>query len=262
MRITLTRAELLLAALCALLLLAALAAPPVLQPAHFHAFADQRALWGVPHALDVLSNLPFALAGGAGLWLLRAGGALPIAPTQRACARLFFAGLVLTASCSGWYHLQPADLGLAIDRAGMSVAFAGLLGLLVATKVSERSGGLLALGVLLVAPATIAVCLRTGNVLPWALVQGGGLLLILAFGFRATRPSALDVRWAGVLVAYAVAKLFEAGDHAVFDASAQLLSGHTLKHVVAALAAWPVLAAVGALRPVQNAPSSAATVRA
>jgi hypothetical protein len=62
--------------------------------------------------------------------------------------------------------------------------------------------------------------------------------------------------------AYPIAKLLEAGDHETFEASAQLLSGHTLKHIVAALAAWPVIAALAALRPMQNAVKSAAPVRA
>lgn len=262
MRITITRDESLLAALCALLLLAALFGPAVAQPAHYHAFADQRSLWGVPHALDVLSNLPFALAGAAGLWLLRGEAAARIPPVQRACSALFFAGLLLTTLCSSWYHLQPDDAGLAIDRAGMSVAFAGVLGLVAATQVSDRAGRLLAVALLVLAPLTIILWTTTGNVLPWALVQGAGLVLILAFGLRASQPGALQVRWVGVLAVYVLAKLLETGDHAIFQASGELLSGHTLKHLVAALAAWPLLSALAALRPVQNPASSAAAVRA
>jgi hypothetical protein len=262
MRITVTRHEALLAGLCTLLLLAAAFAPAVTQPPHYHAFADQRTLWSVPHALDVLSNLPFALAGAAGLWLLRGAAGRRIAPVQRHCAALFFAGLVLTTLCSTWYHLQPQDAGLAIDRAGMSVAFAGVLGLVAAAQVSERAGALLAPALLVAGPIAIAVWRFTGNVLPWALVQGGGLVLILAFGLRAARPGALQVRWAGVLAVYVVAKLLETGDHAIFHASGELLSGHTLKHLAAALAAWPLLSALAARRPVQNVPSSATAARA
>jgi hypothetical protein len=87
--------------------------PSVSQFEHYHAFADQRHLLGLPCALDVLSNLPFAL---------------------------FFAGLVLTALCSAWYHLRPDDAGLAIDRLGMVSAFAGLLGLAAADRISARAG--------------------------------------------------------------------------------------------------------------------------
>lgn len=257
-----TRTERLLLALAAALLLGALFGPNIPNPLHYHAFADQRTLWGVPHALDVLSNLPFALAGLAGLWLVRGATAGAMRPVERHCARLFFAGLVLTALCSAWYHLRPDDAGLGVDRFGMGFAFAGLLGMLAAAQVSERAGRIVALAVAVAAPVTIGWSLATGNVLPWGLLQGGGLALLLALGFLPPRVDALAVRWGFVLAVYVVAKLFEAGDHLVFQASGQLLSGHTVKHLVAAFAAWPVLTAIAALRPVQNATTSAAAVRA
>ena len=120
-----------------LVALAALA-PATHLPAHYHHFADQRALGGLPFAMDVLTNLPFALAGAWGLaWLRRATG---LAQPQRALAALFFAGLALTALCSGIYHLHPENAGLALDRAGMAVAFAGVVGLAAADRVSGRRG--------------------------------------------------------------------------------------------------------------------------
>jgi hypothetical protein len=39
--------------------------------AHGHPFVDARAWQGVPNAMDVLTNLPLALAGGWGLWRLQ-----------------------------------------------------------------------------------------------------------------------------------------------------------------------------------------------
>ena len=46
---------------------------------------------GLPCALDVLSNLPFAVAGAWGLVWLRRLGALRLCPATRATAALFFA---------------------------------------------------------------------------------------------------------------------------------------------------------------------------
>ena len=37
---------------------------PIHQPAHYHEFADDHALWGMPNAADVLSNIGFAFVGG------------------------------------------------------------------------------------------------------------------------------------------------------------------------------------------------------
>lgn len=253
MRLSCTRNEAWLLAACLLLAALALFGPAIAQPPGAHDFADQRTLWGIPRALDVLSNLPFALAGAWGLWRLRALPAGPSFAAQRTCAALFFGGLLLTALVSAGYHLAPDDLGLAFDRAGMSVAFAGLLGLLVATRVSDRAGLALAGALLVLGPASVLAWLLTGNVLGWAVVQFGGMaLLLLTLAFGQQRPGALHVRWSLVLLAYAIAKLLEVNDAAILQASGELLSGHTLKHVVAAFAAAPVLAALHAQAQRQN----------
>lgn len=253
MRLPPTRPEWHLLLACTALLLLALLAPTMAQPGHLHAFADRRTLLGVPCALDVLSNLAFALFGVWGLDALRRSPRLPMQGTERGCAALFFLGLLVTAAGSAWYHAAPDDLGLAIDRAAMSVAFAGLLGLLAAGRISNRAGTLLAAGVLVLAPVAVLAWLRTGNIVPWAAVQFGGMALaLLVLATTRPRAGALPVRWGLVLAAYALAKAFELGDHTVHQASGELLSGHTLKHVVAAFAAWPVIAALAVRRRPQN----------
>jgi hypothetical protein len=253
MRLTPTRNEMLLGLACTVLLVVALAGPHVAQPAHIHDYADQRAVWGIPCALDVLSNLPFALMGALGLFQLARLPRQAPDRAQRLCAGLFFAGLLVTALGSSWYHLRADDPGLAVDRIAMSVAFAGLLGLLAATRISGRSGIALAIALLVLAPLSVLAWLLTGNVLAWAVVQFGGLLLVLLLPATVPPlPGALDVRWILVVAAYALAKLFELADHVVYAATGELLSGHTIKHVAAALAAWPVLAAIAQRADRQN----------
>lgn len=242
MNFTLSRAEaLLLGALAVLALLAGLG-PHLAQAPHIHDYADQRTWLGLPCALDVLSNLPFALFG---LWGLRVLGRLPAVAldgTQRVLAALFFVGLVLTAFASGWYHWRADEAGLFIDRLGMSFAFAGLLGLAVAGRISARAGQWLAPGVLFWGVLGAWVCWRSGNLLPWAVLQGTGLVLLLVLS--ALRPRGLVVRWWFIIAFYAVAKLCELADHVIYEATAQSVSGHSLKHLVAAFAAWPVISAL------------------
>jgi hypothetical protein len=239
-----TRREATLLWACAALLLAALFGPAVVQPADHHHFADTRTLLDVPFCLDVLSNLAFALWGLAGALALRRVPADRLPPAQRGAAWLFFGGLVATAAASSYYHLAPDDMGLAVDRLGMVLAFGGLLGLAVADRVSERGGRAVALGVLLLGPASVAVWSVTGNVLPWAALQFGGLLVLAGLCAWRPLPGALGLRLGAVIALYAVAKVAEQGDHAVFAFSHGMVSGHTLKHVIAACAAWPVLAAL------------------
>lgn len=232
-------------------------------------FADGRPWHGLPNALDVLSNLPFLLLGAWGLrrlhWLDRSHVAESVpgeAPANTLdCAWLFFAGLIATAVGSTFYHLQPDDtLRLAADRAGMAVAFAGLIGFAVCERVSQRAGwpaAWFALGSGLLA---VAVWHETGNVLPWALVQFGGMALVLTLALARPMPGAVGLRLGWVILFYALAKGFELGDHAIYDATQHIVSGHSLKHLVAALAALPVLQAMQSLgrKTLRHNPGAAA----
>lgn len=242
------RAEMgLLLGLVALLVLAVFG-PALPASAHQHGFADQRTLWGIPCAMDVLSNLLFAVAGVWGLWALRRLAPGAVERTSHTLSTLFFAGLLCTAAGSSVYHWQPLDAGLLWDRLGMVLPFAGLLGLAAAGRVSDRAGWAMAGAVLLAGPAAVLWWALTGNLMPWAVVQLGGMLVVLVLACLPRRDGALAVHLGAVIGLYAVAKLCEAADHAVFDATYQWLSGHSIKHVLAAGAAWPVLLALAALR--------------
>ncbi|AVT00483.1 hypothetical protein C8236_17775, partial [Paracidovorax avenae] len=132
--------------LCAVLLagvVLALAGPVVPPGPQAYAHADQRPLWGLPHAMDVLTNLPFALLGLFGLARLAVRvreGVLRAATA--AAAGLFFAGLLLTAGGSALYHWQPHGITLLADRAGMLVAFTGMLALAVDERIGARAAAL------------------------------------------------------------------------------------------------------------------------
>ena len=254
------RRECALAGVFLVLLAAALLGRSVAQPAHYHDFADQRSWGWLPHAMDVLSNLPFALWGMVGIWaLLRAVRVQVVSAPAAAMAGLFFGGLWVTAAVSAAYHLQPGDAGLAWDRGGMVLAFAGLLGLAAMRAVSARAGMELATAVLVLGPLSVYAWSLSGNVLPWAVLQGGGMVLILVFAcLRPAQAWELPVRWGLVIAIYALAKLFELGDHAVYGWTGHLVSGHSLKHVVAACAAWPVVSALLTAREIRaecHAPS-------
>ena len=242
----------LITAVLALLALAALG-PLITQPAHQHAFADQRILQGIPCAMDVLSNLSFALWGTAGAFGLFCLQKRTTLNTEHGLAGLFFTGLALTAAASSWYHLHPDNAGLAVDRLGMVVAFSGLLGMAVAGRISHRAGNAMAAAVVLLGPMSIWFWLTSGNVLPWLVIQFGGMAIILWMACSNPLHSALAVRWGGVMAVYAVAKLLEAADHQIYELTSHVISGHSLKHLVASFAAWPVVTAVlGAFGRTQN----------
>lgn len=229
------------------LTLLALFGPSLVQPGDPHGFADQQLWLGIPHALDVLTNLPFAAFGLAGLVVLvplirKANTA--ITQVNIAGAAIFFIGLLATAAGSAYYHWAPDDASLAVDRLGMVVAFAGLLALAVADRVSARAARWTAPVLLVAGAMSVWAWSVSGNVLAWAVVQFGGMGVLLWLMRLQPLPGALSIRWGWVLALYAVAKGLELADHQVHEFTAGWVSGHNLKHVVASLAAWPVLHAL------------------
>jgi hypothetical protein len=96
--------ELVLAAIiCAIV---AVSSPRLPQPLDYHQFADTRTFLGVPNALNVLSNVPFALVGIAGLIAAMRSRVFG-APIERWSYVVLFVGVALTAFGSSWYHLAP-----------------------------------------------------------------------------------------------------------------------------------------------------------
>ena len=270
-RLPLSRRETSLVAALVLLTAAVFLAPALELPmAGAAAFADTRSLGALPNALDVLSNLPFALMGLLGLRALgrlestheaswpRAAESLPLNTLD--CAWLFFAGLLVTTAGSVFFHLHPDVLRLAADRAGMTIAFAGMIGLAVSDQVSPRAAWPSAWFVLASGLLSVAIYHETGNVMPWAVVQFGGMALLVALalsGPRRNGPPVLGVRLGTVVALYALAKLFELADAQLFEVSGGWLGGHAVKHVLAALAALPVLLAVRRLAHQGAAPQTA-----
>jgi hypothetical protein len=258
---TLSRRERGLLFTVALLTLVACFGPalPAADVAFASVFADGRAWHGLPNAMDVLSNLPFLVIGFRGLYRLnridhahqQALARFPLAPPASDppdntldCAWLFFAGLIATAAGSAFFHLVPDAPRLAADRAGMAVAFAGLIGIAVCERVSQRAGWPVAWFVLTAGLLSAEIFQETSNVLPWALVQFGGMALVFTLARATPMRGAVGLKLGWVIFFYALSKVFELTDHPIYEATQHLVSGHTLKHLTAALAGLPVLLAL------------------
>jgi len=229
-----------LAAFTVLCLLAALLVPALPQPADYHAFADQRRLFGVDNFLNVASNAAFLAVGLAGLVITLGPRARFGHPGERWPYAVFFAGLLLTALGSGWYHLAPDNERLFWDRLPMTVAFAGLISSQLVDRVGVRAG-LVSLPLLIIAGAAAVLYWRAteragaGNVMPYAILQGYAVvvLLLLAVLVPSRYTRGCDVYW--VFAWYVLSKVLEAEDAEVM-AVGGIVSGHTLKHLAAAAA--------------------------
>ena len=218
---------------------AAILWPAMPQPLAYHDFADHRAMFGVANFLDVASNLGFLLAALAGLAVVLLRRTRFEFGSERWPYILFFLGMLLTALGSGYYHLAPDNERLFWDRLPMTIAFMALVAAQISDRISARMGLALLLPMLLVGAVSVIYWRMTeragaGNVLPYGILQGYSVVIVLLL---ATLPSrytrGTDVYW--VFAAYVAAKLLEAFDRE-FLTLGHLVSGHTLKHLAAAMA--------------------------
>jgi hypothetical protein len=223
-----------------------IALPPLLVLLHspfgqnldYHNFADQRGWLGLPHALDVLSNLPFLLAGLFGIREVLRRAAEPM----RAAWLVFFAGVALVAFGSGWYHRAPDNASLVWDRLPMTVAFTALFAAVLGETTSARLGRQALLPALLLGVLSVFWWQRHDDLRPYFAVQALALAGVPAL--LALFPKHGDGRnWlvAG-LGCYGLAFAAEHSDAAFFAFTGGLVSGHSLKHLFAALACGAVAA--------------------
>lgn len=212
----------------------------------YHDFSDQRTMLGIPHALNVLSNVPFVVIGALGLWwMLRRGNELVFRDQrERLPALVMYAGLVVTGFGSSYYHLAPDDWRLMYDRLGMVVGFSALLPLAWAERVSAKWAArmlwvLLGLGVASVFWWEWTELRGAGDLRWYGLAQAYAFVMTVLV-LLLTRPHyTRQVRWAEAIACYGVAKLLETFDPQVYAATG--VSGHSLKHVAAAAGGWFVL---------------------
>ena len=217
---------------------------PIAQPAHYHDFADHAALFGIPHAADVLSNTGFALVA---IW-----GWLTLRPQRDSAPlragwpgyRLFLIGLLLTAFGSAFYHLAPDNSRLVWDRLPIALVCAGLIAG-VRGDIRGSRNALEAIVLALAAVASVAwwaITERTGagDLRPYLLLQGLALILIPLWQAIHRAPRTDRLAFAAAMGLYVLAKAAEVLDHEI-AAALGAVTGHTLKHLIATAATAAVV---------------------
>jgi hypothetical protein len=206
------------------------ALPPIPQDQSYHQFADQRTILGIPNFWNVVSNLPFLAVGTEGLRRFRNDPATVV----------FFLGVFLTGIGSSYYHWNPNDETLFWDRLPMTLSFAAILAIVAEERVSETTGAILLWPALAVGLFSLLLWRWTDDLRLYFWVQFfPGLAVVLLFLLCPPKYSGTHY-WILAGVVYALAKVFEFTDEAIYSAG-NLLSGHTLKHLAAATACFAIL---------------------
>lgn len=223
---------------------------PILQDRGYHVFADGRSCLGLVNFGNVASNLLFLLAGIAGIlhgWHSRRGA-------WRSWL-VFFIGVTLVFFGSAHYHAAPDDHTLVWDRLPMTAAFMALFAALVSEHLGLRFEMRLLAAALLIGIFSVVWWRFSGDLRIYIWVQGAPLLaipyVIAAFPGHHTHRHYLLY---GVGL-YALAKVAEVFDHEIYAITGTTISGHSLKHLLAAagvLCVWRMLQRRQSLTPVAS----------
>jgi hypothetical protein len=218
--------------------------PPISQNNSFHAFADGRKIAGIPNFFNVITNVLFTIVGVIGLGVIRKA-ATP-APFQVLYTVLFL-GILFTGIGSAYYHLAPANDRLVYDRLPMTIVFMSFFCVVVSYHMNRQAGEWLLIPLL---------CLGIGSVLWWKYTENTGSgdlrlylfvqfypviiipVILLLFPVRGNKHQLKLFLW--IVIFYIIAKILEYFDAPIFHAT-NLFSGHSLKHVAAAVSTWYIL---------------------
>lgn len=227
----------------ALLVLAALmvffllfSKPVMVQDQSYHQFIDTRSFFGIPNALDVLSNIFFAVVGLLGMTeAMKASGL----ETKKSWWWFFFS-ILLIAPGSAYYHWSPNDMTLIWDRLPMSMGFMALYVVMLCEHVNFKIEKFL-FPSLLLGVVSVFTWVITTDLRFYFWVQFSSFVTIPLILFLFPSKFTLKGYYGITLVLYGMAKWAEVKDKEIFYGTNELFSGHTLKHVLAAfglLALW------------------------
>ena len=229
---------------------------PLPQDTGYHKFADSRAYWEIPNTFDVLSNIALAVVG-----LLGIIAALKRIRRQKFNAPIlqyliFFGGVFLTGFGSLYYHLSPTNQTLVWDRLPITILSIGFFCSVVSEMVSPKGslvlvGPLLLIGIGSVYYWHYTESLGRGDLRLYGIVQFLPMILIVLIFVMYKFPKNYLPYISGVLIFYALSRLTEFLDHQIYG-SLQFISGHTLKHLFAAVAAGCIWIMLGKREFIQS----------
>ena len=236
---------LILVLICLLAFSAMVFVKPIPQDAAYHNFADQRDVLGIPNFWNVISNIPFFFVGLIGTIAgIKKKWVGFDTPAYGACL-LFFIGICLSGLGSAYYHLNPNTNTLFWDRLPMAISFMAFFSLIITEHLHEKLGRATLFPLIVLGCGSVLYWhwseqAGSGDLRPYVLVQFLPIVLIpfivITHQSLFTRTNDLYI----VLFFYLFAKLAEQFDSLLY-ALGRILSGHSLKHFLAALGAYWLL---------------------
>ncbi len=221
--------------------------PPIPQWDSYHHFSDNRTFFSITNFSNVASNIGFIIVGFCGLFiisqkhfLLEKHDSIPYA--------VLFLSIIFVGLGSAYYHLNPTTETLFWDRLPMSISFMSFFAAIICDRITKITGTYIILPVLVLTGIYSVIYWQqtemsgAGDLRLYGLIQYFPIFaipLILIFFPRYTYTSPVPIFWA--LAWYIVAKLCEYFDLGILNLLSNYVSGHTLKHITATIAAFYIL---------------------
>ncbi|KAJ3683240.1 hypothetical protein LUZ60_013467 [Juncus effusus] len=211
--------------------------PKIPQSEEYHDFADQRDLFfGIPNTLNVISNIPFFFVGIVGLVLCFWKDYFRLSLQGELWGwTLFYVGVTAVAFGSGYYHLYPNDSTLVWDRLPMTVAFTSIMAIFIIERVDEKQGTISILPLVLAGVLSIMYWRFFDDLRPYAIVQFLPCIIIPVMAIIIPPMYTHSSYWLWAAGFYLLAKIEEAMDKLIYKWTHEIVSGHTLKHLCAAM---------------------------
>ncbi|KAJ1435019.1 hypothetical protein SESBI_05391 [Sesbania bispinosa] len=224
----------LVAIICFIVLM--IVTPAIPQSQEYHNFADQRNFFGIPNALNVLSNFPFLVIGLIGLVLCHHGNYFKLSLQGELWGwTCFYVGVAAVAVGSSYYHLKPDDARLVWDRLPMTVAFTSIIAIFIIERIDERKGMISIIPLVLAGIISIVYWRFFDDLRPYALVQFVPCIAIPLMAILLPPMYTHSTYWLWAAGFYLLAKVLEATDDVIYRWTHYIVSGHTLKHLSAAM---------------------------
>jgi hypothetical protein len=206
---------------------------PAKQDQSYHDFADKRAFFEIPNFFDVITNISFAVFGFIGLYYC-------IRKKQSDAPWswiVFFFGVTFVCFGSGNYHLSPDNNTLVWDRLPITVGFMGFFIALLSEYIHPKIEKYFLLPAILLGISSILYWHYLDDLRYYIWIQYIPLLCIpiIMLVFKSNYSHQRYIIFA--LICYFLAKVTEFYDKEIFAFMNEQLSGHSLKHIFATLAA-------------------------
>ncbi|KAL2460503.1 senescence associated protein 18 [Abeliophyllum distichum] len=213
-----------------------LVTPTIPQSQEYHDFADKREVLGIPNTLNVISNFPFLIIGLIGLILCYYGNYFKLSLQGELCGwTCFYIGVAAVSVGSSYYHLKPNDERLVWDRLPMTIAFTSIIAIFIIERVDARKGTVSIIPLLLAGIVSILYWRFFDDLRPYAVVQFVPCIAIPIMAILLPPMYTHSTYWLWAAGFYLLAKIEEAADKPIYNLTHHIVSGHTLKHLCAAM---------------------------